>query len=83
MAAAAVSAGLRADVAVEGGSLAARVRDAAALRIPYVAVVGEREAASGSVALRVRGGAELPPMPVSAALELIGSVVASRSLSLV
>ena len=83
LAAAAVSAGLRADVAVEGGSLAARVRDAAALRIPYVAVVGEREAASGSVALRVRGGVELPPMPVPAALRLIGSVVASRSLSLV
>ncbi|GIF64717.1 threonine--tRNA ligase [Asanoa ishikariensis] len=74
-AAAAVEAGLRADVAVEGGSLGARVRDAAALRVPYVAVIGAREALSGEVALRERGGRELPPMPAADALRLITAAV--------
>ncbi|MEV0719486.1 threonine--tRNA ligase [Asanoa sp. NPDC050611] len=82
-AAAAVSSGLRADVDVEGGSLGARIRAAAALRVPYVAVIGEREASSGEVALRVRGGRELPPMPVADALRLIKDVVEARSLELV
>ncbi|MDG4822817.1 threonine--tRNA ligase [Asanoa sp. WMMD1127] len=70
--AAAASRGLRVDVDVEGGSLGARIRDAAALRVPYVAVIGEREAAGGQVALRLRGGRELPPMPIADALRLIG-----------
>jgi threonyl-tRNA synthetase len=78
LARAAVAAGLRAEVAVEG-SLGARVRDAARRRVPYVAVVGPREAAAGEVALRLRDGRELDPMPVPAALGLIKDVVASRS----
>jgi threonyl-tRNA synthetase len=74
----AVAAGLRADV-VQDESLGARVRDAAAAKVPYVAVVGAREAASGAVSLRLRDGRELDPMPAAAALGLIAGVVASRS----
>jgi len=50
--------GLRVEVSA-GGSLAARVRDAR--RVPFLAVIGAREAA-GAVSLRPRGGepAELP-----------------------
>jgi threonyl-tRNA synthetase len=51
--------------------------------VPYVAVIGPREVAAGEVTLRVRGGRELPPMPVAEALRLIGDVVASRSHELV
>jgi threonyl-tRNA synthetase len=40
-------------VVVEG-SLGARVRDAR--RVPFVAVIGAREAAAGAVSLRSRGG---------------------------
>jgi threonyl-tRNA synthetase len=80
---AALDAGLRADVVAEGGSLGARIREAAGLRVPYVAVIGEREAAAGEVALRLRGGRELPPMPVTEALRLVGGVVAARSHELV
>ncbi|MEV4537354.1 threonine--tRNA ligase [Asanoa sp. NPDC049518] len=80
-AAAAGAAGLRADVAVEGGSLGARVRDAAALRVPYVAVIGAREAAAGLVALRERGGRELAPMPSADALRLIAAAVAEGQSS--
>jgi threonyl-tRNA synthetase len=50
---AAGDAGLRVEVHAEG-SLAARVRDAR--RVPFVAVIGAREAAAGAVSLRRRAG---------------------------
>lgn len=65
-----VRAGLRAEV--DGsGSLGARIRDAARRRIPYVAVLGPREAAGGLVALRDREGPLPAPLPTPAALALI------------
>ncbi|PZF83576.1 threonine--tRNA ligase [Micromonospora deserti] len=74
----AAAAGLRVEVD-GGGSLGARVRDAARARVPYAAVVGPREAADGAVSLRLRDGRALPPVPAGAALALIGEVVAARS----
>ncbi|GAA0798345.1 threonine--tRNA ligase [Spirilliplanes yamanashiensis] len=81
LAAGAVAAGLRAEVAHDG-SLGARVRDAARRRVPYVAVIGGREAAGGAAALRLRDGRELGPRPVAQVLDLIGQVVAARSADL-
>jgi threonyl-tRNA synthetase len=78
LARAAVEAGLRAEVAAEG-SLAARVRAAARARIPYAAVIGDREAAAGEVSLRLRDGSALDPMPAAAALRRIGEEVAARA----
>ncbi|TWH68348.1 threonyl-tRNA synthetase [Micromonospora olivasterospora] len=77
----AVALGLRAEVD-GGGSLGARVRDAARRRVPYVGVIGAREAAHGSVALRLRDGRVPGPLPVSDALALVGAVVATRSADL-
>ena len=76
-----IEAGLRAEVSA-AGSLGARIRHAAVRKVPYVAVIGAREAAAGEVALRLRDGRELPPMPVARALDLIGKVVAERSFDL-
>ncbi|MEU7711125.1 threonine--tRNA ligase [Micromonospora chalcea] len=75
------AAGLRAEVQ-HAGSLGARIRDAARRRIPYTGVLGPREAADGSVSLRLRDGRVLDPMPAAQALGLIGAVVASRSAGL-
>ncbi|MEU8044583.1 threonine--tRNA ligase [Micromonospora echinofusca] len=77
----ALAAGLR--VEVDGaGSLGSRIRDAARARVPYAAVLGPREAAGGAVALRLRGGRALDPMPAADALRLIGAVVADRAPAL-
>jgi threonyl-tRNA synthetase len=65
---AAVHRGLRADVAGDG-SLGARIR--AARRVPYVAVIGAREAEAGAVALRVRDGADVPGLASVEALALL------------
>ncbi|WP_255421116.1 MULTISPECIES: threonine--tRNA ligase [Micromonospora] len=75
------AAGLRVEVD-HAGSLGARIRDAARRRVPYVGVVGAREAADGSVSLRLRDGRGLDPMPAADALGLIGAVVAARSADL-
>ncbi|MFJ8576946.1 threonine--tRNA ligase [Micromonospora sp. NPDC093277] len=75
------AAGLRAEVDLTG-SLGARIRDAARRKVPYVGVMGPREAADGSVSLRLRDGRGLDPMPVADALGLIGRVVAARSAGL-
>jgi threonyl-tRNA synthetase len=81
LARAAVEAGLRAEVDAEG-SLGSRVRRAARGRVPYAAVIGPREAAAGEVALRLRDGRALDPVPASRALRMITDVVAARSLRL-
>ena len=67
----AVEAGLRAEVHADG-SLGARIRAAAGRKVPYLAVIGEREAAAGDVALRLRDGRQLPPMPAAEAVALVG-----------
>jgi threonyl-tRNA synthetase len=75
-----IEAGLRMEVSA-GASLASRIRRCAQRRVPYVAVIGEREvaggeAAGGAVALRLRDGRELPPMPGAEALRLVADAVA-------
>jgi threonyl-tRNA synthetase len=70
-----VEAGLRAELAAEG-SLGLRVRDAARRRIPYVAVIGAREAAAGAVSLRRRDGHAMDPLPAADALAVIEAAAA-------
>nr|WP_330219323.1 threonine--tRNA ligase [Streptomyces azureus] len=73
--------GLRAEVAgPEHGTLAARVREARL--VPYQAVIGEREAAAGLVALRVRDGHCPDPLPAAELLRRIGDRVAARATGL-
>jgi len=69
---AAVGAGLRAAV-VREGSIGSRIRSAAERKIPYVGLIGRREAPEGLIALRHRDGRQLPAMPVTRAVELISA----------
>ena len=72
-------AGLRAQVDEREQTLSARVREAWRLRVPYVAVVGDREAADGSVSVRVRGGRQLGPMGLGEFVRAVGDAVAARA----
>jgi threonyl-tRNA synthetase len=74
----AIAAGLRVEVDHDG-SIGNRIRTAAQRRIPYVAVMGSREAPGGLVALRLRDGGQLPPMPGVEAIALVAGVAAARS----
>lgn len=73
--------GLRAEVSGrERGSLGARIREARL--VPYQVVIGAAEAADGLVALRLRDGRRLDPLPAPEMLERIGALVAAHSTSL-
>ena len=73
--------GLRAEVArPDRGSLGARIREARL--VPYQAVVGAREAADGTVALRLRDGRRLDPLCVHDALSRIRALVDAHSTDL-
>ncbi|MFD9031870.1 threonine--tRNA ligase [Streptomyces sp. NPDC059567] len=73
--------GLRAEVVgPERGTLGARIREARL--VPYQAVVGAREAADGLVALRLRDGRRLDPLPSDDILERVGALVGAYSTEL-
>jgi threonyl-tRNA synthetase len=77
-----IEAGLRGEVDDRDATLGARVRDARHRRVPYVAVVGRREAADGTVSLRLRDGCQLDPLVLDDAVRLIAAVDNARSLEL-
>ncbi|MFC1419009.1 threonine--tRNA ligase [Streptacidiphilus cavernicola] len=76
-----LDAGLRAEIAgPDRGSLGARIREARLA--PYQAVIGAREAADDRVALRLRDGRSLDPLPAADALTRIGALVDAHSTDL-
>lgn len=69
------AAGLRAELAGEG-SLGAWIR--AARRMPYLAVIGAREARDGPAAVRLRDGRRPGPLPTGELIRRVGERVAAR-----
>jgi threonyl-tRNA synthetase len=61
-----IAAGLRAELDDSQGTLSAKVRDAEMMRLPYMLVVGDREAEQGTVAVRHREEGDLGPQPLEA-----------------
>ena len=58
-----------------------RIRDGEVMKVPYMAVVGQREVEQGTVALRVRGaGRKQEIMSVDALVERLRQEIASRAL---
>jgi len=58
------TAGLRVDIDISAERMQKKIRDAQLKKIPYMLVVGEREAAEGKVAVRLRSGKDLGAMPL-------------------
>jgi len=63
-------AGLRAEVDARSESVGRKIRDAELRKVPYMLVLGEREAAEGTVSVRSHGGADRGPVAVG---ELAGA----------
>jgi threonyl-tRNA synthetase len=76
------AAGLRVHVDDRTETLNYRIREGELQKVPYMAVIGQREAESDSLALRVRGaGKKQEVMVVDAFLSRIGEEVRSRALA--
>ena len=56
---------LRVTVDARSERMNAKIRDAQLKKVPYILVVGDREAEAKTAALRVRGGGDLGAMPVA------------------
>ena len=72
-------AGLRVDVDSRGDKINGKIRDAIKRRIPYLLVVGEREAADGTVAVRLREGENRGPEHAESVMEEILRQYRTRS----
>ena len=57
--------GLRVEVDESGDRMQAKIRAAQLQKIPYMLVIGDREAEAGKVAVRLRNGQDLGAQPVS------------------
>jgi threonyl-tRNA synthetase len=58
------AAGMRAEVDLRNEKVGYKIRDAEVQKIPYILVVGDKEAKAGTVSVRKRGGQDLGVMPV-------------------
>ncbi len=68
-------AGVRVDVDQRSERMNAKIRDAQLQKIPYMLVVGDREAEAEQVAVRMRSGEDLGALPVEAFLERVKAEV--------
>jgi threonyl-tRNA synthetase len=75
-------AGLRVEVNDRRDRMQAKIREAQLQKIPYMLVVGKREAADDAVAVRLRNGRDLGAMPVDDFLGMALPRAATRSLFL-
>ena len=73
-------AGFRVTTDLRGAKVQAKIRDAQLELIPYMAVVGPREAETRSIALRDRLAGELGTMPVSEVLSFLQKEVQERRI---
>ena len=75
-------AGLRVDVDESSGRMQAKIRNAQLQMIPYMLVIGKREAEAGAVAVRLRTGEDLGAMPIADFISMVQALVESKSLEL-
>jgi threonyl-tRNA synthetase len=77
------AAGVRAEVDARNETLNYKIRDAETLKIPYMAVVGQREVEQGTLAVRTRGaGKKQEILPADVFLERVLGETRSKSLAL-
>jgi threonyl-tRNA synthetase len=76
------AAGIRVEVDRSGGRMQAKIRNAQLQKIPYMLVIGKREADEVTVAVRLRSGEDLGAMSVDHFIALIKPVIETKSLHL-
>ena len=75
-------AGIRAHLEAGSQTLNYRIREGEVFKVPYMAVIGQREADAGSVAVRIRGaGNKQDVVPVEAFIARVTGEIASRALA--
>ena len=74
--------GVRAEADLGADRMNAKIRKAQILKVPYMAVLGDREVQSGAVALRKRDGSRNDALPVDEFVTLVLDRIKTRSAEL-
>jgi threonyl-tRNA synthetase len=74
-------AGVRAELDDRSEKLGYKVREAQVQKVPYVLVVGEREAREGTASVRKRGGEDLGAMPLDRFLAEVTAEIRARAVT--
>ena len=76
-----VEAGVRAELDDRSEKLGYKVREAQLQKVPYVLVVGEREARDGTASVRKRGGEDVGAMPLDRFLAEVTAEIRTRAVT--
>ncbi len=74
------AAGVRVEADLRNEKIGYKIREAQSLKIPYMLVIGDKEAEAGQVAVRTRAGGDKGAMPLDAFTETLLSQIKARSL---
>jgi threonyl-tRNA synthetase len=75
--------GLRTELDERDATLGARIRAAQQRKIPYLAVVGQREEQAQTISIRSRSGAQLGPVAIDEFIAMARRVITARDLDVV
>jgi threonyl-tRNA synthetase len=71
--------GIRAEVDDRSERMNLKIRQAQLEKVPYMVVIGDREAAGNSVSVRRRDGEQLPTQPLAEFIEKLTAEIASKA----
>ncbi len=74
------AAGVRATADVRNEKIGYKIREATMQKVPYILVVGDKEVEVGTVAVRLRDGKDLGPMPVAGFIEKVSGDIREKTL---
>ncbi len=74
------AAGVRVEADLRNEKIGYKILEAQSLKIPYMLVIGDKEAEAGQVAVRTRAGGDKGAMPLDAFTETLLSQIKARSL---
>jgi threonyl-tRNA synthetase len=75
-------AGIRAEVDKRGERMNAKIRDAQLQKIPYMLVVGDKEAAADAVSVRLRSNVDLKSILLTDFVERVGEIITTKNRDL-
>jgi threonyl-tRNA synthetase len=75
--------GIRVEIDDRSEKMQSKIRDAQIEKIPFMLVIGGREAESGSVAVRQRDNSDLGAIKTSEFLSQIKDLINNKSLNLI
>jgi threonyl-tRNA synthetase len=76
------AAGLRVELDASSGKMQSKIRDFGLQKVPFILILGDKEAASDSVAVRVRAKGDEGSVTIDAFMERARKLITNHSMEL-